>query len=85
MVKRNAGRGRSTTRSQNKAVSDPVEQRSPNDRSFGGYDPEDYHAEGPVPLEVNDVGSVFLVQTVDQRGMYDRPFREFVARVNGNK
>lgn len=50
MVKRNAGRGRSTTRSQNKAVSDPVEQRSPNDRSTGGYDPEDYHAERPVPV-----------------------------------
>jgi hypothetical protein len=42
-------------------------------------------AEGPVPLEVNDVGSVFLVQTVDQRGMYDRSFRDFVARVNGGK
>jgi hypothetical protein len=40
-------------------------------------------AEGPVPIEVNDVGSVFLVQAVDQRGMYDRSFREFVARTNG--
>ena len=40
-------------------------------------------AEGPVPIEVNDVGSVFLVQTVDQRGMFDRSFREFVARTNG--
>jgi hypothetical protein len=42
-------------------------------------------AEGPVALEVNDVGSVFLVQTVDQRGMYDRSFREFVARTNGRR
>ena len=37
-------------------------------------------AEGPVPLEVNDIGSVFLPQTVEQHGMNDREFREFVAR-----
>ena len=42
-------------------------------------------AEGPVPLEVNDVGGVFLVQMVDQRGMDDRSFREFVARVNSRR
>jgi Sugar-transfer associated ATP-grasp len=37
-------------------------------------------SEGPVPLEVNDIGSVFLPQTADQHGMYDREFREYVAR-----
>ncbi len=42
-------------------------------------------AEGPVPLEVNDVGGVFLVQMVDQRGMGDRSFREFVARTNARR
>jgi hypothetical protein len=36
--------------------------------------------EGPIPLEINDIGSVFLPQTADQRGIYDRSFREFVAQ-----
>jgi hypothetical protein len=33
-----------------KPLPDRVEQRSQNDQSSGGYDPEDYHAEGPVPV-----------------------------------
>lgn len=37
--------------------------------------------EGPVPLEVNDIGSVFLPQTVEQQGMLDREFLDYVARV----
>lgn len=31
-------------------VGNPIEQRSPNDRGTGGYDPEDYHGSGPIPL-----------------------------------
>ena len=33
-----------------KPLPDRIEQRSHNDQSSGGYDPEDYHAEGPVPV-----------------------------------
>jgi hypothetical protein len=35
--------------------------------------------EGPMPLEVNEVGSVFLPQIADQRGLDDPEFRQFVA------
>jgi hypothetical protein len=35
--------------------------------------------EGPMPLEVNEVGSVFLPQIADQRGLDDPEFRLFVA------
>lgn len=31
-------------------LADPVEERSPNDQARGGYDVEDYHANGPVPV-----------------------------------
>jgi hypothetical protein len=47
-------KGRSTSNTSKTAaqgkLSQPVEQRSPNDQASGGYDPEDYHAEGPVPV-----------------------------------
>lgn len=43
------GRSKHNTAS-HKTISQRVEQRSPNDQSSGGYDPEDYHAEGPVPV-----------------------------------
>jgi hypothetical protein len=35
--------------------------------------------DGPVPLEVNEVGSVFLPQIADQRGLDDPEFRQFIA------
>jgi hypothetical protein len=31
-------------------VQNPIEQRSPNNQATGGYDPEDYHGSGPVPV-----------------------------------
>ncbi len=31
-------------------VRNPIEQRSPNNQATGGYDPEDYHGSGPVPV-----------------------------------
>ena len=37
--------------------------------------------DGPVALEVNEVGSVFLPQVADGRGMNDEEFRAYVARV----
>jgi hypothetical protein len=38
--------------------------------------------EGSMPLEVNDIGSLFLPQLADQRGLYEADeFREFVRRV----
>jgi hypothetical protein len=38
--------------------------------------------EGPMPLEVNDIGSLFLPQLADQRGLYEADeFRAFVRRV----
>jgi hypothetical protein len=37
--------------------------------------------DGPVALEVNEVGSVFLPQVADKRGMNDEAFRAYVARV----
>jgi hypothetical protein len=39
--------------------------------------------EGPVPLEVNEVGSVFLPQIADQRGLDDPEFRRFIASAAG--
>jgi hypothetical protein len=38
--------------------------------------------EGPIPLEIN-FGSLFLPQTAEQRGIYDRSFRDFVAQSRG--
>jgi hypothetical protein len=35
---------------------------------------------GPIALELNVEGSVFLPQAADQRGMGDQSFREFLAR-----
>lgn len=35
---------------------------------------------GPIPLELNEDGSVFLPQTADQRGMGDRSFHDYLAR-----
>ncbi len=35
---------------------------------------------GPIPLELNVEGSVFLPQAADQRGMGDQAFRDFLAR-----
>jgi hypothetical protein len=37
--------------------------------------------DGPVALELNEIGSVFLPQIADGRGMNDDAFRAFVARV----
>jgi hypothetical protein len=38
--------------------------------------------DGPVPLEVNDVGSLFLPQMADQRGLYEaEEFRAFIRRL----
>ncbi|ALA59180.1 hypothetical protein [Nitrospira moscoviensis] len=31
-------------------VKHPIEQRSPNHQATGGYDPDDYHGSGPVPV-----------------------------------
>lgn len=31
-------------------VEHPIEQRSPNNQATGGYDPEDYHGSGPIPV-----------------------------------
>jgi hypothetical protein len=39
--------------------------------------------EGPIPLEINFIGSLFLPQTADQRGVLDPSFREYVARSRG--
>jgi hypothetical protein len=37
--------------------------------------------QGPMPLEVNDIGSLFLPQMADQRGLYEAgEFREFIRR-----
>jgi len=32
------------------AIQNPIEQRSPNNLATGGYDPEDYHGSGPIPV-----------------------------------
>jgi Sugar-transfer associated ATP-grasp len=37
--------------------------------------------EGPIPLEVNEEGSVFLPQVVDGHGMNDQAFREYRRQV----
>lgn len=37
--------------------------------------------EGPIPLEVNEEGSVFLPQVVDGHGMNDQGFREYRDRI----
>ena len=31
-------------------VRNPIEQRSPRNQATGGYDPEDYHGSGPLPV-----------------------------------
>jgi len=31
-------------------VKNPIEQRSPRDQGTGGYDPDDYHGSGPIPV-----------------------------------
>jgi hypothetical protein len=31
-------------------VGKPIEQRSPRSQATGGYDPEDYHGSGPLPV-----------------------------------
>jgi hypothetical protein len=31
-------------------VRHPLDERSPADRGTGGYDPDDYHGRGPVPI-----------------------------------
>lgn len=31
-------------------VNNPIEQRSPNNQAIGGYDTDDYHGSGPVPV-----------------------------------
>jgi len=31
-------------------VSNPIEQRSPRNQATGGYDPDDYHGSGPIPV-----------------------------------
>jgi hypothetical protein len=36
--------------------------------------------DGPVALEINEIGSVFLPQIADRRGMNDDAFRAYVAR-----
>jgi hypothetical protein len=37
--------------------------------------------EGPIPLEVNAVGSLFLPQMADERGLFEAgEFRAFIRR-----
>ncbi|WHZ25858.1 MAG: hypothetical protein OJF51_000653 [Nitrospira sp.] len=31
-------------------VRNPIEERSPRNQATGGYDPEDYHGSGPLPV-----------------------------------
>lgn len=50
MAQRKSRGSKTTVRSRPTPTAQPVEQRSPNDQSLGGYDPEDYHAEEPVPV-----------------------------------
>jgi hypothetical protein len=43
-------KGRTNAGPEHRRIEEPIEERSPNNQTTGGWDPEDYPGSGPLPV-----------------------------------